>query len=106
MARRKHGPFNRLGFLDLHDHLGTTEHRCSVGCNRCASSLVVAVFGPDTKTCTTLHDHVVTMVRQLISARRREADSSFIWLDFGGYANDHDASAPAVLLVEIVGKTG
>jgi hypothetical protein len=43
----------------------------------------------------------MTVVGQLIYARWREANASFVWLDFGWYSNDHVASTPWLIYANV-----
>ena len=58
----EHRPFDRLGFLDLDDHLGGTKDLGSRRSDLRSDRFVVAVLGADAKTSPALHDHIVAVV--------------------------------------------
>jgi hypothetical protein len=67
-----------LGFLDLHDHLGTREDFFRIVDDRSARGDVLVVGQADLKPGAGLDHHLVAVRDQLVNARGRQADAILV----------------------------
>ncbi len=91
LPRSQHRPFDRLGLLDLDDHVRTGKHLGCVGNDGRPGRLVAEIVGADPLPCPGLHDDLVAVGNQFANAFGRQTDPPFEHLDLCRNSNSHDA---------------
>ena len=93
MARLEHRDLDRLGLLDLDDHLGLGEDSGRVGNDRRTLLGVPLIRDGRPETGALLDVNVMPGIHELAYARWRQCDSVLVDLDLGRYSNFHAISS-------------
>jgi len=90
VVRTQHGPLDRLGLLDLHDHLRGVEDFLCRAEDSGTCGLVVGITRADTDPSIGLNEHFVPVSDHFVNTVRRQSDPVFMVLDFLRHTNAHN----------------
>ena len=89
LPRPQHRALDRLGLLDLDDHLRPREHRLRIRGDGRARAGVARIVRADAGPRSALHDDVVTVQDGLVHAVRCETHAVLVILHLLRHANQH-----------------